>query len=295
MLEDRSYMKDPMYGSRRSMALNIIIVLGICFVIENILLFYSRFPVIDYFGLSEYTFRKAWLWQLFTYNFLHAPFGFGGFFHILFNCWGIWMFGSAVENAIGPKKLLGVFIGTGVAGGVLQAVGALGLPDHFGAAAVGASAGVFGLIGTYASLFPDQRITMLLFFIIPVTITARFLVIFSLIVAVFGIVFPTSRIAHGAHLGGLLAGLAYVRWMLNYEWRMPRVQNVFRKPKVFVHTRQANQWPSQPAPKAELPSEEFISKEVDPILDKISAHGIQSLTERERKILEAARAKMAKR
>ena len=46
---------------------------------------------------------------------------------------------------------------------------------------------------------------------------------------------------------------------------------------------------------ADLPSEEFISKEVDPILDKISAHGIQSLTERERKILEAARAKMAKR
>ena len=46
---------------------------------------------------------------------------------------------------------------------------------------------------------------------------------------------------------------------------------------------------------SELPPEEFISKEVDPILDKISAHGIQSLTERERKILEAARKKMAKR
>ena len=45
----------------------------------------------------------------------------------------------------------------------------------------------------------------------------------------------------------------------------------------------------------DLPSEEFISREVDPILDKISAHGIQSLTERERKILEAARNKMAKR
>ena len=45
----------------------------------------------------------------------------------------------------------------------------------------------------------------------------------------------------------------------------------------------------------ELPSEEFISKEVDPILDKISAHGIQSLTDRERQILQAARAKMSKR
>jgi membrane associated rhomboid family serine protease len=297
MLEDRSYMQDPMSRSRRSMALNIIIVLGICFVIENIFLFYTRFPILDYFGLSEYTFRRGWLWQLVTYNFLHAPFGYGGFFHILFNCWGVWMFGSAVENALGPKKLLGIFLGTGVAGGMLQAIGALGLPNHFGAAAVGASAGVFGLVGTYAALFPDQRITMLLFFIIPVTITARLLVIFSLIVALFGIVFPTSRIAHGAHLGGLLAGLAYVRWMLHMEWkwRVPKVKNVFRKPKVFIHTRQASQWPTQQSNQADLPSGEFISKEVDPILDKISAHGIQSLTERERKILEAARARMAKR
>jgi hypothetical protein len=46
---------------------------------------------------------------------------------------------------------------------------------------------------------------------------------------------------------------------------------------------------------ADLPQEEFISREVDPILDKISQQGIQSLTERERKILEAARNKMAKR
>ena len=82
---------------------------------------------------------------------------------------------------------------------------------------------------------------------------------------------------------------------MEMKWKFPKVQNVFRKPKVFVHTRQANQWPNQPSPKAELPSEEFISREVDAILDKISAHGIQSLTERERKILEAARAKMAKR
>jgi hypothetical protein len=48
-------------------------------------------------------------------------------------------------------------------------------------------------------------------------------------------------------------------------------------------------------PVEELPPAEFISREVDPILDKISQHGIQSLTDRERKILEAARSKMAKR
>ncbi len=59
-------------------------------------------------------------------------------------------------------------------------------------------------------------------------------------------------------------------------------------------------WTSAPwaqnknAPDDDVPPEEFLSKEVDPILDKISAHGIQSLTPRERRILEAAREKMAK-
>jgi hypothetical protein len=48
-------------------------------------------------------------------------------------------------------------------------------------------------------------------------------------------------------------------------------------------------------PDEELPTDEFVKSEVDPILDKISAHGIQSLTAREREILEKARAKMTKR
>ena len=137
---------------------------------------------------------------------------------------------------------------------------------------------------------------MLLFFIIPVTITGRFLLIFSAIVAVFGIVIPSGGVAHGAHLGGLLAGMAFVRWALNSEWNMPRI-TFWKRPKVFIHKpgpSSADWGPGSQTP-PEPPSEEFISREVDPILDKISAHGIQSLTERERKILEAARAKMAKR
>lgn len=293
MLEDRSYMRDPAYGSRRSAALNLIIVLGVCFVIQNLLLYYSSFPLYDYFALTPNTLRKGWLWQLFTFNFLHAPFGFGGFFHILFNCWGIWIFGSAVEEALGPRRFFTIFLTTGIAGGILQALGGLLLPSHFGEGAVGASAGLFGLIGAYATLFPARQITMLLMFVLPITITAKFLLIFSAIVAVFGIMIPTSNIAHGAHLGGLFAGVAFIKWALDREWKLPKL-SIFKK-KEFTYTRQPNAFPAQKVNKSDLPSEEFISKEVDPILDKISAHGIQSLTERERKILEAARAKMAKR
>lgn len=294
MLDDRPYMRDPMHGSRRSMALTIIIVLGVCFVIQNLLLVYSRFPVYEMFGMTHNTLARGWVWQLFTFNFLHAPFGAGGFFHILFNCWAIWVFGSAVEEAIGPRRLLALFILTGMGGGLLQGTGALVLPSHFGGNVVGASGGVFGLIAAFAALFPARQLTLLLFFIIPVTITAKFLLIFSAGVSIFGILIPAGRVAHGAHLGGLLAGLAFARWGLQSEWTMPKL-NVFRRPKVFVHKQGGSAWRAQQQSDPEIPSEEFISREVDPILDKISAHGIQSLTERERKILEAARAKMARR
>ena len=99
--------------------------------------------------------------------------------------------------------------------------------------------------------------------------------------------------AHGAHLGGLLFGYAYARWLIHFEWKLPNF-NFLRPRKVFVHKRQPSAWPAQKREKFDLPSDEFISREVDPILDKISAHGIQSLTERERKTLEQARKKMTK-
>jgi hypothetical protein len=91
-------------------------------------------------------------------------------------------------------------------------------------------------------------------------------------------------------------GLAYVRWGTAWEgvfnWK-PLERR--RKPQKPVGKRKPIFTPLSEKPPAELPEEEFISREVDPILDKISQHGIQSLTERERKILEAARNKMAKR
>jgi hypothetical protein len=64
---------------------------------------------------------------------------------------------------------------------------------------------------------------------------------------------------------------------------------------VNVHAQSSGAWGTKQAVPEDLPPDEFLSKEVDPILDKITAQGIQSLTERERRVLEAARAKMAKR
>ena len=111
-----------------------------------------------------------------------------------------------------------------------------------------------------------------------------------------GQTFPSGKIA-SQHLGGMLAGIVFVRYAVHWHW--PRFRRVERQPLrrlVKVHSQQANPWDGEKdVIEEDLPPEEFVSKEVDPILDKISAQGIHSLTERERKILESARQKMGKK
>jgi len=115
-------------------------------------------------------------------------------------------------------------------------------------------------------------------------------------------IYPTDHVAYAAHLGGILFALAYMRWGLNFshtlaEWNP--LQRRLRRERMIkaatVKPISALRRRPRPDVATDLPSDEFISKEVDPILDKISAHGIQSLTDRERAILQAARNKMSKR
>jgi hypothetical protein len=140
---------------------------------------------------------------------------------------------------------------------------------------------------------------LLLFFIIPVNMRAKFLLLFSALLTVFGIVFPMDNIAHAAHLGGMVTGIVFVRYVIYWNWHWPRLRRTRPqplRPLVKAPLRGSAQWGQDTARGEEdMPPEEFLSKAVDPILDKISAHGIQSLTERERRILETAREKMAGR
>ena len=135
----------------------------------------------------------------------------------------------------------------------------------------------------------------LLFFI---RIPAKVLFWCELGISIFFTLVPSDRgIAHAAHLGGILAAIAYMRWdmprpTINWNpWQGRRRKRQLVQAAAQV-SRTRGKRDSAPV---ELPPEEFISKEVDPILDKISAHGIHSLTPRERQILEAARSKMGRR
>src|SRR5581483_4058591 len=176
-----------------------------------------------------------------------------------------------------------LYFGSGFAGGILHLLTTWILPNHLDAPVVGASAGVMGLLAVYATLFPMREITVFLV-IIPVTLRIQYLFWFVFGLSAFGTLIPFDGIAHAAHLGGILFGLLILRHGTTLKTRLASL-NPFRSsyPAQTSPMPRANPYStSRPKPEepAELPAQEFMSQEVDPILDKISAHGIQSLTDR---------------
>jgi membrane associated rhomboid family serine protease len=295
MLEDRDYMRQPAYHEPRvSFTVALLIVNAVVFLVECATLGYP--PIFlpgNYFALSVEGLKHGFVWQLLTYQFMHA-----GLLHIFLNGWAIYVFGREIEAVLGSKKFLILFLSAGVIGGIVQELTALVWPDLFGLPVVGASAGAFGLVAAYAMLFPERELTLLLFFVLPIRLSAKMLLIGSAALAVFGLAFHGNNIANAAHLGGMLTGIVFIRQFIQGRW--PRWTFPARRstPRKLVASRSGNGsfWRSAAGkPDEDLPAAEFLSSEVDPILDKISAHGIHSLTAREREILERARKKMTGR
>lgn len=255
----------------------------------------------DLLALSWDGLKHGYVWQLLSFQFLHA-----GLLHLIVNCWAIFVFGREVEITLGSKRFLALYFSSGIIGGLFQALaGSLG--EHFAWAApfagptLGASAGALGLVAAFAMLFPERVLTLLLFFIIPVNMRAKFLLLFAGLLSLFGILFPSSTgaVANVAHLGGMCTGIFFVRYAMdwNFHWlNLRRNRGAAPRRLVKVSSTSSARWGrAKSSPPTEVQAEDFLSREVDPILDKISAHGIQSLTERERRILEAARERMGKR
>jgi membrane associated rhomboid family serine protease len=294
MLEDRYYMRRPAFQFRWSATVVLLIVNVVAFIAQKAAEQFSNIPVYDWFALSVEGLRRGFAWQLVTYQLMH-----GGLLHLLLNCWAIYIFGREVETTLGRNSFLTLYFSSGIIGGLFQALAGVLLHGAFALPVVGASAGAFGLVAAFATLYPERPLMLLLFFIIPVNMRAKFLLLFCGLLTVLGLVFPVDNIAHAAHLGGMLTGIGFVRYAIYWHWHWPRLgrsPNPSLRPLVKTSHRAANAWGQPRIPAEEdMPPDEFLSKAVDPILDKISAHGIQSLTERERRILETAREKMVRR
>jgi membrane associated rhomboid family serine protease len=284
-------MRRSAFDSARSATVVLLVLNVAAFIAEWIASSVFNFQVGDYFALSLKGLGKGFVWQVLTFQFLH-----GGLVHLFFNCWALYVFGREVEQTLGLKRFLALYFSSGIAGGLLQIIAGLALEGRFATAVVGASAGVFGLVAAFAMLYPERQLMLLVFFIIPVRMRAKFLLLFSGLLALFGVLVGGGNVAHAAHLGGMLAGIGYVRYAMHWNWRWPSLGNLVRRQKrPPIRMRSEKPGWSGSSREDDLPPDEFLAREVDPILDKISAHGIQSLTERERRILEAARSRMAKR
>ena len=295
MLEDRDYMREHPQSLRVNLTtvlLAAIVVLFLCQWVADS--FHGRPKINELFALSTTGLGRGYVWQLLTFQFMHA-----GLFHLLGNLLVIYFFGRPIEEALGKAGFLKLYLASGIFGGLLQLAVSLLMPRQMGAGAVmGASAGAFGLVAAFAALYPERPLTLLVFFIIPVTMRAKFLLVAALALALFGIVVPLDNVAHAAHLGGIMVGFAMARWSTRSPWALRTPGRIRRMPRQHVLAEVLRSHGSRKEGTGrpdELPSAEFISREVDPILDKISAHGIQSLTPRERRILEAASARIDRR
>jgi membrane associated rhomboid family serine protease len=176
------------------------------------------------FGLRPYDVtHRFFIWQPVTYLFLHA-----GFFHIIFNLFALWMFGSDLERLWGPRRFLFYFLLTGIGAAVFDVL----LQPSASTITIGNSGAVYGVLLAYGLLFPERPI--LLWLLIPVK-AKWFVLVMGLIEFVSSFQNPGSNISHLAHLGGMLFGFLYLRGgslpyrlQLRYhEWRRARLRKKF--------------------------------------------------------------------
>ena len=228
------------------------------------------------------------VWRFVTFQFLHANLN-----HVLFNMMTLFFFGGMVENYLGKKRYVAFYLLCGIAGALMYLILnglAIGGQEAFGPSfhlpgllfnnpntmLVGASAGVFGVIMAAAYLAPNA--TVLLFFVIPMRlgVLAYGLLGFALLAVIFG---WTNAGGEAAHIGGALAGFWLVRNPIHLHGFFDFLGQYDPTSKVArarVAVKRGNVQGSA------------TSTEVNRILDKISARGLHSLTEGEKRVLRDA-------
>jgi Uncharacterized membrane protein (homolog of Drosophila rhomboid) len=178
--------------------LNLIIINALVYVAQLIL--DRSIGLTNILALYSYNSEYFRPYQLVTHMFAHSP---TMFFHILFNMYALWMFGSVLERVWGPKRFLIFYMVCGLAAGVAQM---MLVKDG---AAVGASGAIMGLLAAFAYLFPNTKFFILPF---PFPIKAKYMVAILAAIDLFGGFHPgnADNVAHFAHLGGMVMGFIIV-------------------------------------------------------------------------------------
>lgn len=178
--------------------LNLIIINALVYVAQ--IIGDKTFGLTDKIALYSYDSGEFKPYQLVTHMFAHSP---ATIFHILFNMYALWMFGTVLEKVWGPKRFLIFYLVCGLAAGIAQ----MFLVQN--GVAVGASGAIMGLLAAFAYLFPNTEFFILPF---PFPIKAKYMVAIYAAIDLFGGIHPGSsdNIAHFAHLGGMVMGFILV-------------------------------------------------------------------------------------
>ena len=298
MLSDRHYMRDS-YDPSRNGGVSVMtwllsaIIAG--FVLQNVFLrwFNAGEFFNSTFALSAYAIGNGKVWTLLTYGFLHDP---RNLLHILANVLAIYFLGRELIPLLGNRRFVTVYLATVVTGGLLW----LATNWHTQGLVLGASAAACGLLIIFAGFFPHRPITFLLFFILPVTLKPKHIAVTLLLLDLAGFAFyevlgaaSPFGVAHSAHLGGMLAGWVYFRYVHDRAWH-------FAWPRRRAHANRrsvATDFPADEADdNADLPlATRDLRAEVDRILDKINSEGFGALTPDEKRLLDSAKDLLSRR
>jgi membrane associated rhomboid family serine protease len=162
---------------------------------------------VEWLALIPASVMHGAVWQLVTYSLLHASFG-----HVFFNMLTLWFIGAYLERDWGSRRFIECYTFC-VVGAALVTI-AIAYTHFLGAspavATVGASGGIFGLLMAFGILYADQEMFL---FPLPFRIKAKYLVGIWVVVAIIAVFEPSQGVAVFAHLGGLLFGFLFVKFL----------------------------------------------------------------------------------
>jgi len=304
---DRDYYRPGGSGGNRGFSFfppvikNLLLINSVVFFLQTIMkgISFEGVPaeniIIRWFSLMPLG-HGFEIWQLISYQFLH-----GGFSHILFNMFALWMFGAEIENLWGSKKFLLFYLLCGVGAGLLHLFLSPLLSDIL-APTIGASGAVYGIMIAFAMFFPDRYIYI--YFFLPVK--AKYFIGFMIILEIMMVDSASSQVAHLAHLGGAFVGFLYI--MLDKNTRLSIKDSLQKLKRSFGRkSPSGGGYYSQPTSTYRNPNvddadyydirdnknpDNVTQEDIDRILEKISKSGYKNLTDHEKKILFEASKKM---
>jgi membrane associated rhomboid family serine protease len=165
--------------------------------------------------------RGLYIWQLFTYMFLH-----GGITHLLFNMLTLWFFGTQLERDWGTRRFLKYYFLCGIAAGVCVLVANM-LVGDWATPTIGASGAIFGVLVAFGVLYPNQ--TVLMNFLFP--IKAKYMVIIYAAIELLLTFGPNTGVSTIAHLGGMAFGYVYLKGRLP-RVKLPEIGGAYRQWKL---------------------------------------------------------------